>query len=376
MDEVLVIGSGPAGLATAAELIRRGVPATVLERGDRPAAAWASRYDGLRFNTSRWWSCLPGAPFPRDFGWFPTRDQYVDYLDDYAARHHVPVRTGIEVERIDPAPGGRWRVRTATDLLTVKHVVVATGLAHTPVTPAWATGTDFTGSVVHSAAYRNAEPYQDRRVLVVGAGSSGTEIAHELVVGGARQVLMSVRRPPNVLLRASGGLPSDLLVPLFMRLPVRLVDGMLARVQRLTVGDLTPYGLPPSEEGTIAALQARGGGNAVVDREAIEAIRDGSITIVPAVVALERTGAVLADGDRVGVDDVVLATGYSTSLEPMVGHLGVLDERGLPLVADGGEAAPGLRFVGYVYRPGITGYAGRLARRLAVEMASQSAQAA
>ena len=372
MDEVLVVGSGPSGLATAAELIRRDIPATVLERGARPAAAWASRYDGLRFNTSRWLSALPGAPFPREYGWFPTRDQYVDYLDSYAARHHVPVRTGVEVERVDRSVDGGWSLRTDAGDLTAAHVVVATGIANLPVLPGWAVGTAFRGTVVHSAAYRNALPYRGRRVLVVGAGSSGMEIAHELVAGGAREVLLSVRRPPNLLLRASGGLPTDLPVPLFMNLPVRMVDAMLDRIQRVTVGDLTPYGLPPSQEGTLASLMARGAGTAVVDLETIDAIRDGSIRVVAAVTALDGSGAQLADDSRAEVDDVVVATGFSTALDRMAGHLDVLDERGMPLVNDGGEALPGLRFVGYVYRPGLTGYVGRLARRVAKEVANQS----
>ncbi|MGC5585481.1 flavin-containing monooxygenase [Ornithinimicrobium sp. W1665] len=371
-DQVLVVGSGPAGLATAAELLRRGIPTTVLERGERPAAAWAGRYDGLRFNTSRWWSALPGAPFPRSYGWFPTRDQYVDYLDAYAARHHVPVRTGVEVRRIDPTDDrDGWTLTTGEGAVNARHVVVATGIANRPVLPGWAHGSPFTGTVVHSAAYRNAGPYRDRRVLVVGAGSSGMEIAHELAVGGAAEVLLSVRTPPNLLLRSSGGLPTDLPVPVFFRLPVPLVDGMLRRLQRLTVGDLSGHGLPPSPEGSIAALMARGAGTAIVDRGTVASIRDGSIRVVPAVSGLDTTGARFTDGRRADVDDVVLATGFSTALEEMVGHLDVLGVLGLPRVADGGEAAPGLRFVGYVYRPGLTGFVGRLARRAARELARE-----
>ena len=370
MDEVLVIGSGPSGLATAAELRRRGIPVLVLERGHRTAAAWAGRYDGLRFNTSRWWSSLPGAPFPREYGWFPTRDQYVDYLEAYTAGHHVEVRTGVSVERIDPGDRG-WRLSTDAGPLEARDVVVATGVANRPVLPAWAVGSPFGGTVEHSAAYRNPGRYQGHRVLVVGPGSSGMEIAHELAVGGAREVLLAVRTPPSLLLRARGGVPTDLPVPLLFRMPVPLVDAMLARMQRQTIGDLTSYGLPMAAEGAISGLLTRGVGPSVVDMGTIDAIRDGSIRVVPAVEALDATGACLADGLRVEVDDIVLATGYSTGLDRMVGHLGVVDDRGLPLVADGGEAAPGLRFVGYVYRPGLTGYVGKLARRVARDVARQ-----
>lgn len=374
MDEVIVVGSGPAGLSTAAELGRRGVDVTVLERGERLGAAWAGRYDGLRFNTSRWISALPGAPFPRDYGWFPTRDQYVDYLDDYAARHHVGVRTGVEVERVDPG----WRVVTTDgEVLDARHVVVATGALNRPRLPAWASGTAYRGSLVHASAYREPGPYRDRRVLVVGCGSTGMEIARQLVAGGAAQVLLSVRTPPNLLPRETGGLPFDLPVPIFLRMPERVVDALLARVQRTVWGDLSAWGLPPSPDGVLAGLRRRGGvGTAIVDKETVEAVRSGAVTVVAAVEALEEGGAVLVDGARVEVDDVVLATGYGTGLETMVGHLGVLDERGVPLVTDGGEALPGLRFVGYVYRPGLIGYVGTLARRAARGIAGSSGRGA
>ncbi|AXH96965.1 NAD(P)/FAD-dependent oxidoreductase [Ornithinimicrobium avium] len=369
--EVVVVGSGPAGLATAAELKRRGVEVLVLERGDRLGAAWSGRYDGLRFNTSRWWSALPGAPFPKEFGWFPTRDQYVGYLEDYAARHDLTVRTGVEVRRLDPSGAG-WTLRLSNDgadRLAAAHVVVATGALNLPSVPDWASGTPYRGSIVHASSYRNPDPYRDRRVLVVGPGSSGLEIARQLAEGGVAQVLVAVRTPPNLLPRVKGGLPFDLPVPLFFSLPVAMVDAMLRKVQRATWGDLSPYGLPPSPEGTLSGLLARGAGTAIVDEETVQAVREGRIQVVAGVERLDETGAVLTDGTRQEIDDVVLATGYRTGLEPIVGHLDVLGERGLPLVTDGGEALPGLRFVGYVYRPGLTGYVGKLARRAALEIA-------
>ena len=94
--DVIVIGSGPAGLSSAADLVARGVPTTVLERGSGIGAAWSARYDALRFNTGRLHSALHGAPFPREYGQFPTRDQYVAYLRGYAQRRSVEVEHGIE----------------------------------------------------------------------------------------------------------------------------------------------------------------------------------------------------------------------------------------------------------------------------------------
>lgn len=369
-DPVIVIGSGPAGLATAAELVARDVPVTVLERGPDPASAWARRYDSLRFNTSRRLSALPGAPFPRSFGQFPTRDQYVSYLRDYARTRGVPVRTGVEVTQVRPGTATRWTLATPAGDIGADQVVVATGLYSRPVLPAWATAGDFGGEVLHSSDYRNPGPFRGRRVLVVGAGSTGLEIAGELARGGAAEVMLSVRRPPVILYRRLGGLPVDLPVPLFLRLPPAAVDRMLLRLQRLVVGDLTAYGIDAPQEGPLTALMRRGAGTAIVDREVVDAVREGLVRVVPAVQGLERDGARLTNGRLLPVGAVVAATGLDTGLRPLVGDLDVLDERGVPRDGTGAEVLPGLRFVGYVYRPGLTGYAGVLARRVAREIAA------
>lgn len=369
--DVLVVGSGPAGLACAAELTACGVRATVLEKGPSVGAAWASRYDRLRFNTSRLHSALPGAPFPREFGQFPTRDQYVGYLQQYADHRGVQVETGCEVTAVEQAGGAGWLLRTTTGPRRAADVVVATGPHNRPFLPGWAVGSHFTGPVVHTSTYRNAEPFSGKDVVVVGAGSTGMEVAHELARGGAATVRLSVRTPPNILPRVMGGLPGDLPVPLFLHLPTALVDGMLRRMQTRVVGDLTPYGLPPATEGVMAGLRRRGAGTAIVDDDVLEAIRDGSIRVVPAVIRLDADGVVLADGSHEHADAVLLATGFTTGLESLVGHLGVLDPGGMPLDRGGGEVLPGLRFLGYVYRPGITGYVGKLAKRVAREIAGR-----
>lgn len=368
-NEVLIIGSGPAGLSCAAELGRRGVRATVLERGPTLATEWVGRYDAMRFNTSRLLSCLPGTPFPREWGQFPTRDQYLTYLRSYAEAHQVRIRTGVAVGRIEREHDG-WCLRTSAGPARAHHVIVATGLANRPVTPSWAVDTPFTGTVLPARDYRNPAPFSGQDVLVVGAGSTGLEIAHQLATGGAGRVHLSFRTPPNIIYRMVGGAPSDLPVPLLLHLPVGLVDRVFAAMQRRVVGDLSAYGLPPAAEGAITGLKRRGGGTAVIDPEVVDALRAGAFTVVPEVVGLEADGARLADGDRVSCSAVVLATGYSTALEPLVGHLGVLGERGMPTVSTGAEALPGLRFVGFVYRPGLTGHVGRQARRVAREIAA------
>ncbi|WP_324277902.1 NAD(P)/FAD-dependent oxidoreductase [Blastococcus brunescens] len=309
-------------------------------------------------------------PVPREFGQFPTRDQYVAYLRHYAERRGVRVEHGVEVTRLQPAVGGGWQVRTNQGERRADHVVVATGVFNRPKPADWPGRDEFRGTLLHAVAYRNAAPFQGRDVLVVGAGSTGFEVAHELATHGARRVRLSVRTAPNILLRMMGGLPADLPVPLFLHLPTAWVDRLLLFMQRRVIGDLSAHGLRPPTEGPISQLLRRGAGTAVVDREVVDAIRSGAFEVVPAVERLDPDGAVLADGKRVDVDTIIEATGYSTGLAELVGHLGVLDDRELPLDGEGAEVAPGLRFVGFVPRPGITGYVGHAARRVGREIAA------
>ena len=372
-ERVLVVGAGPAGLGAAAELQRRGVPVTVLERADVLAAPWRSFYDRLRLNTSRPFSQLPGLRFPRGAGMFPTRDSMVRYLEAYAEHHGLDVRLGTPVLRIDPVgpegdgcrPHHRWTVRTPCGDLVASDVVVATGLLQVPFIPDWPGRSRFLGDLMHAAAYRNPAGFQGRDVLVVGAGCSGMEIAAELADGGARRVRLAVRTPPNILLRSIGGLPGDPAAMLLLRVPPRVSDASMALLRRLVLGDLTRHGLPAPAEGPFQRLARTGDGPAVVDRNVLTAIRAGRLEVVAGVTALEERAARLADGNRADVDTVIAATGYRTGLAPLVGHLGVLDDRGRPLGATAGQTRAGLWFIGFRAGPAQIGAVGGQARRIA-----------
>jgi putative flavoprotein involved in K+ transport len=340
---VVVVGAGPAGLAAAAMLQQRGAQVVVLDRGEI-ADAWTKRYDRLRLHTVRWLSCLPGYRMPRGFGKWPTHERVLEYLQGYAARHALDVRTGVEVTRISRGDS-RWLVETADGDIEAERVVVATGFSNVPFVPDWPG--EFTGSVVHSADYRNAVPYVSRRVLVVGAGNSGAEIAADLAEGGAAEVLVAVRTPPALVRRDTLGVPSQLFGIASAHLPVPVVDRVARTMRRVSFPDLTAEGLPAPERPYSDFLGRRV--IPTLDVGFADAVRKGRIRIAPALARLDGGRAVLADGRTVEVDAVVAATGFRTGLEPLVGHLGVLDERGEPVVHGAREhpAAPGLNFVGY-----------------------------
>jgi cation diffusion facilitator CzcD-associated flavoprotein CzcO len=365
--DVIVVGAGPAGLAAAAALRRARIPAVVLEQADTVGASWRDRYDRLRLNSARWFSTLPSVPYPRGTGVFPSRDEVVRYLVDYAERQALDVRLGVRVEGIE-REGERWRVRTSTGEMDADHVIVAGGYDHRPFIPAWPGLEDFEGALLHAADYRSAARFHDDDVLVVGPGCSGAEIAYDLAEGGARRVRLAVRTPPNIILRSPIGAP---LASAMMRLPTRWADVVMRFVRRRTIGDLTEFGLPVPEEGVFSRLRRLHVTPTIVDAAVIEAIRKRRIEIVAAVAALDADGVQLADGTRIEPDAVVAATGYGTGLEPVVGHLGVLDERGVPRIVDG-EAAPGLRFLGYIARPAPLGHFGEEAERAAKAIARRS----
>lgn len=346
---VYVIGGGPGGLSVAYALRARGIRAVVLERSDRVGSSWRRHYDRLRLHTTRRLSALPGLPMPRRFGRWVARDDVVRYLEKYAEHHRLEIVTGVEVSRVERTPDGTGWLLHATGgrELTGAAVVVATGYNHTPRLPDWPGRDTYDGEFLHASEYRNAKPFAGRDVLVVGVGNTGAEIAVDLVEGGASRVRLAVRTPPHIVRRSTAGWPAQYSGVLVRRLPVGLVD-RLCRVQaKVAMPDLSAHGLPLPDAGLYTRV--RQGAVPVQDVGLIDAVRKGAVEVVAAVEGFEEGEVVLAGGDRIRPDAIVAATGYDRGLEGLVGALGVLDDRGRPVV-HGGRApkqAPGLYFTGF-----------------------------
>ncbi|WP_460066848.1 flavin-containing monooxygenase [Streptomyces sp. YKOK-I1] len=347
---VYVIGAGPGGLAAAYALRAQGIRAVVVEKADRVGASWSRHYDRLHLHTTRRLSALPGLRMPRRFGRWVTRDNMVRYLEKYAEVHELEIVTGVEVSLIERTGDGTGWLLHATGgrELTGAAVVVATGYNHTPFLPDWPGRSAFTGDLTHAGAYRDGKPYTGRDVLVVGVGNTGAEIAVDLVENGAERVRLSVRTAPHIVRRSTAGWAAQYTAILVRRLPVGLVDRLARPMARLSVPDLSAHGLPRPDTGLYSRV--RQGAIPVQDVGLIDAVRKGRVEVVAAVESFEDGGkVVLADGTRVTPDAVVAATGYVRALEGLVGHLDVLDERGLPH-AHGPRTpknAPGLYFTGF-----------------------------
>jgi len=344
--DVVIVGAGSAGLATGALLRRAGLEPLLLEAGPEPGAAWRERYDRLRLHTPRLLSSLPGRRIPRQYGRWVARDNLLAYLREYAEAEGLEVRVDSRVERIDRDDDG-WRLETAQGQLRAATVIVATGHNGSPFVPDWPGRESFAGELIHSSDYRNSNPYRGRDVLVVGAGNSGAEIATDIADGGAARSRLSVRTPPQIVRRATAGIPAQLIGIAIRHLPPDWVDPLSKVQRRLSIPDLSPQGLPAPEHGVRTSFITTGT-TPILDVGVVDAVRRGRVEVVAAVQGFDGPDVLLADGSRIQPDAVIAATGFRAGLDGLVGHLGVLTERGLPTRTDGEPALPGLWFVGFV----------------------------
>lgn len=342
---VVVIGAGAAGLGVAAELRRRGIGALVLERGEAVGTSWRLRYPDLRLNTDRRVSGLPGMRIPHRAGRWPSRNEYLAFLDAYATQHHLEIRFDTEVHRVERAAEG-WCLRSSAGPMHARFVVICTGHDRRPHLPAWPGTHDFSGELMHAADFRDASVFSGKDVLVVGLGTSGTEIATRLPPH-ARRVSLAFRSSPNLMPEEFLGIPITLWARLFESAPNRLTDRLGGLIARLTIGDMSGHGLPAAPHGLATELKVKRMGP-VVDRGFTDAVKAGAIELLPAVAGFETNAVTLHGGARVHPDVVIAATGYRPGLEQLVGHLGVLRASGQPAVFDrAGTGASGLFFNGY-----------------------------
>jgi cation diffusion facilitator CzcD-associated flavoprotein CzcO len=229
-------------------------------------------------------------------------------------------------------------------------VVLATGNYGAPTIPRWPGIDRFRGELLHSADFVNAWPYRGRDVLVVGAGNSAADIAVQLANDGARRIWLAVRTPPHLVRRAIAGFPSDLFLELFSKVPARMIDPLIARMNRLIWGDLSPFGFRPPPLGLKATVETRGRIPTLAD-ELIDKVRSGRIKVVGAVKAVESDSVVLADDTSLAPEVIIAATGFGTNLGGLVGHLGVLDESGNPRGGFASHLGDGMFAVGYGIPP-------------------------
>jgi indole-3-pyruvate monooxygenase len=348
-DDVLVIGSGPAGLATAGCLIQLGVPVRVIEKAGDVASSWRSHYERLRLHTVKTHSALPGMPFPEHYPQYVPRKEMVDYLASYAERFQINPHFGQQAMCISAVKEG-WNTLTASgNSYVARNVVIATGANCFPHEPVFTNQSMFAGTIMHSHAYKNPVPFFGQRVLVVGMGNTGAEIALDLAEQGVL-VALSVRSPLNIVYRDVLGRPTQLTALALARLPQSWGDAMSSLLRDLTVGDLRRWGIQTSPLSPMRQLREFGK-TPLIDIGTLARIKRGEIKVHAGIDQFAEHSVRFVDGSEGHFDTVIFATGYEPQLNKLFpNHPVAVDFNGMPGDISGTGLNEGIHFVGFNIR--------------------------
>jgi cation diffusion facilitator CzcD-associated flavoprotein CzcO len=323
---VLIIGAGPAGVVTGYFLKQAGIAYQIVDRAQVVASTWASLYPSLRLNTTRYFSHMPGRKFPLRWGTFPTGRQYHSYVENYAREHQLNIKLGVEVRCVTPEDGG-WRVDTDQDSSWHRVVVLATGRFSEPYTADIPGLHDFKGLLLHAHDYRDPDQLAGLRVMVIGNGPSGLDIAIETGKhnGPDQPTLLSMRTGIQLRRRFPLGVSKHGWILLTRRLPARLREPFLRRMETM--------GYPKSRMSGIKSPIAGQASGAAATRgpELIHAVQRGEVICVDGPKQVNAYSVTLDDGSTHEIDALVIATGYRPALGFLHGVTIQPDDQGWPI---------------------------------------------
>ena len=347
--DAIIVGAGPAGLACAAAMSEFGLKTTILEKTATVASVWRRHYERLHLHSDRAHSGLPGMAMPRTYPRFPSRAQVVEYLENYAAYFDLCPIFNSTVRTVK-RDGSAWRVDTQQRSFLAPVAVIATGWADFPHLPTWPGSDAYTGSVIHSTAYNNPAAFAGKRVLVVGFGSSGGEIALDLAQANV-DVTLAVRGPVQILPRELLGLPIVTWAIAEARLPARVADFINAPAIRLAIGSVKHLGLKIASKGPRRMIE-EDRRVPLLDAGTMARIRDGTIKVRGGIDRFTSDGVAFSDTPAETFDCVILATGFSPDLRGLLPEAkGVFDRHGMPLETGRATLEPGLFFCGLIASP-------------------------
>ncbi|KAL2556899.1 putative indole-3-pyruvate monooxygenase YUCCA8 [Forsythia ovata] len=363
----VIVGAGPSGLAVAAGLKEHGVPFVVLEKADCIASLWKIRtYDRLKLHLPKHFCQLPEFPFPENYPEYPTKKQFIDYLESYAKKFDINPQFNECVESAKYDEACRlWRVKTVSTNggaytgseveYLCQWLVVATGENAEPVVPEIEGLREFKGEVLHACDYKSGESFRGKKVVVVGCGNSGMEVCLDLCNYDAKPSMV-VRSSVHVLPRELLGKSTFELAMLMLKwLPLWLVDKVLLVLAWMILGNIEKYGLKRPSVGPLE-LKNTQGNTPVLDIGAIEKIRSREIQVVPGIKKFSSSVVELVNGEKLEIDSVILATGYRSNVLYWLQESEFFTKNGIPQAPfpNGWKGKSGLYAVGFTRR-GLSG---------------------
>ncbi|KAF3447192.1 hypothetical protein FNV43_RR12372 [Rhamnella rubrinervis] len=368
----IIVGAGPSGLAVAASLSKHVIPSVILEKSDCIASLWQQKtYDRLKLHLPKQFCELPHMGFPEDFPKYPTKHQFVSYMESYASHFKIKPRFNQTVQSAEfDSASGFWRVRTQDSEYISRWLIVATGENAEPVIPEIFGIEKFHGRIAHTSAYKSGSDFRNQRVLVVGCGNSGMEVSLDLCRYNAVPHMV-VRNTVHVLPREMLGFSTfGVAVALVKWLPLKLVDKILLLIANLTIGNTDRLGLRRPKTGPIELKNATGK-TPVLDVGALSQIKSGKIKVMKGVKEITRNGSRFMDGQEKEFDSIILATGYKSNVPTWLKGCDFFSKEGMPKTPfpNGWKGENGLYTVGFSRR-GLLGTASD-AVKIAKDVADQ-----
>jgi indole-3-pyruvate monooxygenase len=303
----LIVGASLSGLASAASLQKQHIEYIIIEKQNQVVAPWRNHYDRLHLHTSKSFSNLPYKKFEREIPRYPSRQQVVDYLDEYQKEFHVNPVFNTEAKSIKKE-GGYWITETGGGSIKSKYLVMATGPYSKPKPIEFMGMETFPGKILHSCEYKTGKDFMGQNVLVIGFGNSACEIAIDLYEQGSIPA-MAVRSPVNVVPRDVFGVPVLKLSLLLNRLPPRVADIISLPLIKWLIGDLTILGLKKMRYGALEEIR-RDGNIPVLDIGTIRHIRKGHIKIYDDIDYVEGKTVHFKNGSNATFDAIIAGIGY------------------------------------------------------------------
>jgi putative flavoprotein involved in K+ transport len=317
--DVIIIGGGQAGLAAGYHLQRNGLRFVILEANNEATGSWAHYYDSLKLFSPAQYSALPGMPFSGDPKRYPSRDEVVDYLRNYVRHFRLPIITNARVDHVERHNLNFHVVTKQGQKFASRSIIAATGAFSRPHIPQFEGQSDYSGTILHSASYHNHVPFENQRVLIIGAGNSAVQIAAELA--NTAQVVLTSRHP--VRFRRQSLLGRDI----HFWLKVTGYD-----IWKRQFPQWNPLGTHVPEVQDTGMYRS--------------AFASGNPAWHPFFTKFTENGVQWADGTQQDFDSVIFATGFRPNFSYLQA-LGAVDEHGNALHLGGiSTSVTGLYYVG------------------------------